>query len=326
VEVLCALSNILLVVALAGLSLLFLGTSRALARVSRRQHELETTFFRRRRREGPEPGAPDAKATSSLRKRLRAFIPRPDDVFIVSYPRSGTTWMQMILYQLTSGGKMDFAHIEQVCLWWEEALRPERLNALASPRLFKSHLCRAAMPRMPGKFVYVARDGRDTAVSYYHFHVAYLGFRGTFDEFFERFLRGNLEHGSWFKHVRGWWLPQGEPNVLCLRYEDLQRDLDGCLQRISDFCGLRIDPASLSAIRERCSFEFMKQHQHLFDPLTAMFWREAGPRNSFLRRGLAGDWREHLSPGQVKRFEKVFDRLLGHTELAARAFRRGQWS
>ncbi len=45
------------------------------------------------------------------------FNIRPDDIFIVTYPRSGTTWMQMILYQLTTDGKMNFPHISKVCPW-----------------------------------------------------------------------------------------------------------------------------------------------------------------------------------------------------------------
>jgi len=41
------------------------------------------------------------------------FVPRPGDIYIVSYPRSGTTWLQMILYQLTSDGSMGFDHITE---------------------------------------------------------------------------------------------------------------------------------------------------------------------------------------------------------------------
>lgn len=38
---------------------------------------------------------------------LLAFVPRASDIFIVTYPKSGTNWMQMILYQLTTDGDME---------------------------------------------------------------------------------------------------------------------------------------------------------------------------------------------------------------------------
>src|SRR5215469_18574146 len=56
-----------------------------------------------------------------MKLRYVEFVPRPDDIFIATYPRSGTTWMQMLLYQLTSDGKMDMAHIAQHCPWFERS-------------------------------------------------------------------------------------------------------------------------------------------------------------------------------------------------------------
>jgi hypothetical protein len=51
----------------------------------------------------------------------------------------------------------------------------------------------------------IARNGKDVAVSFFHFSRSHHGFRGTFDEFFDRFMWGRVEWGSWFKHVKGWW-------------------------------------------------------------------------------------------------------------------------
>jgi hypothetical protein len=101
------LADAVLLLAVLGLGFLLLGALRALGRVRRRQDELETALGTRPGDRALAPGRPHAG--------LRDFVPRPDDIFIVTYPRSGTTWMQMILYQLTTDGDMTFAHIEQVC-------------------------------------------------------------------------------------------------------------------------------------------------------------------------------------------------------------------
>jgi hypothetical protein len=250
-----------------------------------------------------------------LHARLGDFVPRPDDIFIVTYPRSGTTWMQMILYQLTTGGNMDFAHIEQVCPWWEHSLHRQRLNDLASPRVFKSHLSNGKMPPLPGKYIYVARDGKDVAVSYYHFYESHMGFQGTFADFFERFLAGRVQSGSWFKHVRGWWEHRGDPNVLFLRYEDLLADLPGCLRQIVGFCGLEVPAEQLPGILERCTFAFMKQHESRFDPMMARPYEQGFRPHAFLRQGQAGAGREQLSPRQARRFDRAFHRRLGQTGI-----------
>jgi hypothetical protein len=250
--------------------------------------------------------------------RLRYFdyVSRADDIFIVTYPRSGTTWMQMILYQLTTEGKMDFPHITTVSPWFERSLKEgNACDALPSPRVFKSHLSYRKIPKGLCKYLYVARDGKDVAVSYYHFQKTHMGYKGTFDEFFERFLKGQDTFGSWFRHVRGWWEHRHDPNVLFLFYEELAVDLPASLRKISDFCGLEIAPERWDDILERCSFAFMKQHESQFDPLTAMLYEQGFQPNSHLRKGQSGSGSEQLSLRQSRRFDKTFTKRLGDTGL-----------
>jgi peroxiredoxin len=259
-----------------------------------------------------EPAAPAASQPSPLDR----FVPRADDIFVVTYPRSGTTWMQMILYQLTTDGAMDFPHITTVCPWFERSLKDgTAYDALPGPRVFKSHLPYRKIPRGPCKYIYVARDGKDVAVSYYHFYTAHMGFKGTFDEFFERFLGGRVHYGSWFRHVRGWWEQRDDRNVLFLRYEELAADLPGSLRRIAAFCGLEVPPERWPGIVERCGFAFMKRHESQFDPLTAMLHEQGFRPNSHLREGRSGAWGDRLSRRQVRRFDKTFTKRLGDTGL-----------
>jgi hypothetical protein len=243
--------------------------------------------------------------------RLRNFRPRPDDIFVVTYPRSGTTWTQMILYQLTTDGRMDFAHITQVCPWLERGLKAgQDLDVLPGPRVFKSHLTYRRIPKGPCKYLYVARDGKDVAVSYYHFYRSHMGYKGNFDEFFAKFLDGDVSYGPWLRHVAGWWAHRSDPNVLFLRYEDLVHDLAGSLRRIADFCGLDVAPERFPGILERCGFAFMKAHEAQFDPLLGMLWERGARPNAHLRTGRAGGCRDHFSPEQEARFDRTLGRQL----------------
>lgn len=247
------------------------------------------------------------------------FVPRPDDIFIVSYPRSGTTWLQMILHQLHSDGSMDFKHISQVIPFFERIVLnggPDP-QTLKSPRIFKSHLPYRGM-RSNGpvsvpkgcRYIYIARDGRDVAVSYYHFHTSHLGLREPFERFFERFVRGNVQYGSWFRHVAGWWTHRNDANVLFLTYEELVRDLPAAVRRIADFCGLQISAAEYPRILARCSFGYMKQHEDRFDHLTEVMWAAGYRPNVFLRAGRAGTGRRELTSEQNASFESASRRWL----------------
>jgi hypothetical protein len=244
------------------------------------------------------------------------FPSRPDDIYIVTYPRSGTTWVQMMLYQLTTSGEMSFLHISQVVPFLERAIRMGLdLAALKSPRVFKTHMPFRFLSAKPGKFIYVARDGKDVLVSYFHFYRTYLDFTGTFAEFFDRFMTGQVQYGSWFRHVAEWKAHAGDPNVLFLNYEDLCASFDESLRRIIAFCGLDIPPDRYGEIRTRCSFEFMKRHERQFDHNTEIAWEllELGSQSTFLRRGQVGSWKEQLTASQDAAFDQ-----------AARSWRRAE--
>jgi Sulfotransferase domain len=242
------------------------------------------------------------------------FTPRPSDVFIVTYPRSGTTWMQMILYQLTTDGVMSFDHISQKIPYFEvDFCEFGNFGQFQSPRIFKTHLSSIWLPkRWPVRYIYAIREGKDVAVSFYNFRRSHFGFKKDFSTFFEKqFIRaGFTEFGSWFQHAAGWLNRQDDPNILYLSYEEMKTDLRSCLYRISDFCGLEIDPARLPDILHRCSFEFMKQYEEKFDPANSTLARSTPP-GAFIRKGSAGGWADHFSAEQQAIFDRYFRKYLG---------------
>lgn len=235
------------------------------------------------------------------------FVPRPDDLFAVGYPRSGTTWLLQILHQLTTEGDMNFTHIYEVCPSLDGRIPHRDYEDVPSPRIFRTHQPRPFVLRGSGKYIYIVRNGKDVAVSQFHFFRTYYSFKGTFSEFFDRIFMTKSPRifGGWFSHVEEWYARRDDPNILFLKYEDLRHDPEGGIRKIIDFCGFEVKPERLPDILERCSFAFMKKHQVKFSP-----FRPRYPQDQSIRKGQVGGWREHFSPEQNTRFEEEFEKRL----------------
>jgi hypothetical protein len=232
--------------------------------------------------------APVAARLRALHQRIcwerfkrAGFTPQPTDIYIVTYPKSGTTWMQLILQQLLSDGRTDFRHITDVSPWIEKmaAYRPEFVDALAAPRCFKSHLRYEELPS-PGRYIYVMRNVKDVLISYYN-HATYIDhFRGSFDDFFSDFMEGRVDFGTWFSHIESWWPHRGDENVLFLTYEELHTDLARAISKICRFCDIALPEERMPEILRNCHVSAMKALEHKFDPRMQSF-----VPGSFIREG-----------------------------------------
>jgi len=251
-------------------------------------------------------GKPDPTHDPRL---LANFQPRLQDVLITTAPKAGTTWMQNILHQLRSGGDPDFDSIDHVVPWLE--LPRDGVSyrdvlagyeATESPRLFKTH---CTFEQTPGsdtvRIVMSSRDPRDCMVSFYH-HImdmtdtarAQGHFAGlnSFDDVFEKWM----DFGAWFRNVQSWWPHVHDDNLLWLRYEDMKRDINPCLDRILQFLDWHIGAGQRAAVNEYVSFDWMKAHStkftlnHQGEPL----FKPGG----FIRKGQVGDHKTSLSARQ----------------------------
>jgi hypothetical protein len=243
------------------------------------------------------------------------FSIRSTDIFIVSYPRSGTTWVQMIVYQLCSGGDRNFEHISDVSPFYDRMRARDGashlLEGTTSRRIFKSHLPYGSIPKGKCRYIYVMRNGEDVAVSYYHFYRSHLRFHGKFAEFFDNFLQGKVQYGNWVDHVVGWWSHRQDTNILLLHYEDLLADLPGSVRRIAEFCQLEVDEGALPSIVEACTFDSMKVNERQFDHVWEVLSDLRLSPNAFLREGKAGQGKQVLTEQQRSEISRALELRLG---------------
>src|SRR5947209_8963847 len=167
----------------------------------------------------------------------------PDDVFLVSYPRSGNTWTRFLIGNLIyDADPITFANVESRIP--EIYLFPNpKLRSLARPRVLKSH--EYFDPRY-GTTIYIVRDPRDVAVSTYHYSIKRRDIPDdcSIAAFIPRFLRGEffVDWGTWAEHVASWHSTRnGRNDFLLLRYEDMLQEPVEHLRKISSLLHIGAD-------------------------------------------------------------------------------------
>lgn len=208
---------------------------------------------------------PDDAVVSAL-----AYQARPGDVFITSYPKSGTTWVQYIVYSILHSG-VPFDDVLQLiaespCL---ELCGAEAANCDPRPPTIKTHLPFDQKKFSPlAKYIYVVRNPYDVCVSLYH----HIRMQTVNDEdlldmntILQHLVNGTWSYGRFFEDNL---LPRYErrhdPNVLFLTYEDLHADIEGQVTRIAYFLGkeygqrISKDPGLLKRVTDMTSRERMR--------------------------------------------------------------------
>lgn len=232
------------------------------------------------------------------------FGERDDDLYIISYPKSGTTLMQMILYQLSTDGNMDFEHIDEISPWIRnEAFKNKHPLDLPSPRIIKSHDTYEKFDfSVKGRFIYVYRNVVDVAISKYHQEKNYnqpdLELHSYIQDFFKK---GNY---NWFTYHKQWIENKKNAQILYVRYEDLLNNFDESLEIIIKFCNFDTNKIDRERVRLRSSFEFMKEHEDKFGVKPP---KKQTVYNEFIRKGKAGEGKKQLTADELKTFEENFN-------------------
>lgn len=247
----------------------------------------------------------------------------PDDVFLVSYPRSGNTWTRFLIANLIYPSEpVTFANIEsrvpEIYLW-----RDRDLRKLPRPRILKSH--EYFDPRYK-KAIYIARDPRDVAVSVYHYSIKRRDIPEDYpiERFIPRFIAGEFfeDFAGWGEHVASWQATrQGDPGFLLLRYEDMLANPERELAKVAATLSLNASPEILKQAAVRSSADEMRN----LEKQQANVWKltkKTRQDKPFVREANSGGWKSVLSAESVAAIEAAWTlpmRTLGYLPVTSAA-------
>lgn len=262
------------------------------------------------------------------------FIFRDDDIIIVTYAKSGTTWMQQIVSQLIFQGA-EGVPVEKISPWMDVRVPPpeEKLRLVEAQthrRFVKTHLPVDALVMSPrAKYIYVLRDGRDIAWSWYNHWASYSDLfyeimnnipgrvgpplerpPASVRQWFHEWLdRNGYPIWPFWENVRSWYAVRDLPNVLLVHYTQLKDDLPGQMRRIADFLDIEVPEDRWPTLVEHCEFPYMKARAASFAMLGGAAW--IGGAETFVHKGTNGRWRDVLTAEDNARYEEMAQRELG---------------
>lgn len=239
--------------------------------------------------------------------RWRHLSLRRADVLLVSYPKSGSTWLRFLLADALTSRAADFDSVRDTIPPLDRHRHAPRLLP-GGGRLIRSHEPLAPYRGRTGqRVISLVRDGRDVALSYLAHERRYGRFDGDAREFVERFLDGSVDpYGPWHEHVLAALALErsGEAQVLRVRYEDLRTGTVQELQRILAFCGIEqhdMDAGLLDDVVTRNSKEHMRAKEASSTFLASM----STDGSPFVRPDGRERWTDLVPASDRIRFEQV---------------------
>ncbi|GIY01299.1 sulfotransferase 1C2A [Caerostris darwini] len=281
-------------------------------------------------------------------KEVLEYKPIPGDVFIHTYPKCGSNWIQNVaLYIFRKGREVEKSTDFLKLIPFIDMLGMEGITNMPRPGAFKTQIPYSYMPySTDAKYIFVARNPKDCCVSFFHHARRQPGFGfwdGEFNDFFECFIEGdNMPYGDFFDHLLDWYPHRKDPNVFYTKYEDMKRDIKDVVLNLAKFLGkeyiegIEKDNSVLCNIIEYSGFEYMKnKYEAIFDmdrvqkdfeqvPYGLQYMKEFvqslnSPRSlsevQYVYKGNVGSWKNHFSAEQNERLNKKFLEKMKGTEV-----------
>ena len=231
---------------------------------------------------------------------------RTTDVFLASYPRSGNTWMRLLLsdailqyqgYKTKPGGNIIPGVYSRDIREWD---RDSRINQITF-RIIKTH---ELYNQDGNKVIYIFRNPADCLCSYYHYKLArYEKFRKCNPAPNQFCLNAVYE---WCKHIESYILAKETDfgNVLFVSYAKMQLNPALVLKETASFLGLKISNRACFIAANNQSFSNLQKLACTTDR-NLLGINESGAYNNFFRKGKINSARDDLQPETIELIDSI---------------------
>jgi len=259
------------------------------------------------------------------------WTPNKNDVMVVSFPKTGTTWTREIVrrilykdspasYQISKGCEIPFlGYLEagsETKYKVVDALNLER--TVWGTHLVTDLLNMDTILNSGAKLIYVMRNPKDMVISYKRFVLGmptmkHPGIKRFFpdslEDFVKNFVEGKvpmfMKEGEWYPHhIRSWMKYKDHPNVHFVFYEDMKQNPSAEIRKISKHINAPLTEAELEEVVEKTSFNSMKKKAGSAMEAANMF-----------RKGGVGGWKDHLSEELSQLIESKMKKDLGDVNI-----------
>jgi len=264
-------------------------------------------------------------------EEIKKFDIRKDDVWMVAFPKCGITWAQEMVWLISHNFDYDTANSVKLkvrCPFFElsslntDEMDHKELKAMmdivderVSPRNIKTHLPLAFLPddlwTVKPKIVYVCRDPKDVAVSYYIQYKNLHGYQGSLREFMDLFLEGLVAYTPFESHVNEFWKLRDQNNILFLTYEEMHADLKQAICKTAKFFDKDLSMEDIELLYDHLQPETMRKNQacNQDDMMNRMSprWSNIEPDYEIIRKAQVGSYKDEMPIEYVEHFNKFIN-------------------
>lgn len=238
--------------------------------------------------------------SSSYRYQINRWYFRPSDVFIASYPRSGNTWMRLLLsdvirqlggHETEAGGNV-IPDVYKVDI--EDWYRNPQIDIPF--RAIKTHEPYDLISDY--RIIYLFRNPKDCLCSYYYYSLRSPKFRDN-NSGIDAFCLGRME--QWNAHIKSYIAGKetAGDRIFLVSYESMKRNPQNVLKRVCQFLSLEVTDRQCRRAVEHQEFHRLKQLADREDSRRLGFAEQGGFQN-FFRRGRVNGGDEELSAETVE--------------------------